>query len=53
MHMLLPSTQNNCTEWRIDTLILLGKISPLNLSPDQACEVFGDLLNQANQSIVV
>lgn len=41
------------TEERIDTLILLGKISLLSFSPNQAWVVFVDLLHQTNQSIVV
>lgn len=56
MNVLLPLTLRELcthTEGRIDTLILLGKISPLSFSPNQACVVFGDLLLQTNQSIVV
>lgn len=51
--MLSFPWQSTHTEERIDTLILLGKISPLSFSPNQACVVFVDLLHQTNQSFVV
>lgn len=51
--MFYPPWQRTHSEERIDTLILLGKISLLNFSPNQACVVFVDLLHQTNQSIVV